>query len=95
MRSLQHRVDRLERRLVAGIKRREHETLRDVATLRAALFPFGHRQERALNIIPTLSRHGLSLLAEMRDAAGAHASQLIDPRKAPGPVSNAYEPTQS
>ena len=77
MQSLQHRVDRLERRLVAGVKRREHERLRDVATLRAALFPLGTRQERALNLIPLLSRHGLDLLPEMRDAAMAHAAALI------------------
>jgi uncharacterized protein YllA (UPF0747 family) len=78
MQSLQHRVDRLERRLVAGIKRREEDLLRDVATLRAALFPLGIRQERALNLIPILSRHGLALLPEMRDAALAHATSLIE-----------------
>ena len=77
MQSLQHRVDRLERRLVAGIKRREHETLRDVASLRAALYPAGTRQERALNVIPILGRQGLDLLPEMRDAASAHALALI------------------
>ncbi|MES2176479.1 MAG: bacillithiol biosynthesis BshC [Gemmatimonadota bacterium] len=75
--SLQHRVDRLERRLVAGIKRREQSLLQDVGTLRAALYPLGTRQERALNLIPMLSRHGLDLLDEMRDAAGAHAGALV------------------
>jgi uncharacterized protein YllA (UPF0747 family) len=78
MQSLQHRIDRLERRLVAGIKRREHALLRDVATLRAALYPLGKRQERALNLIPILSRHGVALLDEMRDAAAQHAQSLID-----------------
>lgn len=77
MQSLQHRMDRLERRLVAGIKRREHDQLRDVATLRAALYPRGTRQERALNLLPFLARHGLALLAEMRDAAAAHARSLV------------------
>jgi hypothetical protein len=75
--SLHHRVDRLERRLVAGIKRREHARLRDVATLRAALYPRGIRQERALNLVPMLSRHGLALLDEMREAARAHAVSLV------------------
>ena len=79
MQSLQHRVDRLERRLVAGIKRREHAQLREVATLRAALYPRGVRQERALNLLPTLARHGLGLLGEMRDAAGPHAQRLVVP----------------
>lgn len=77
MHSLQHRVDRLERRLVAGIKRREHQLLRDVAALRAALYPLGTRQERSLNLIPILGRQGLDLLSEMRDAASAHALALI------------------
>ena len=77
MQSLLHRVDRLERRLVAGVKRREHQLLRDVATLRAALHPMRTRQERALNLIPVLSRHGLALLSEMRDAAVPHAAALI------------------
>jgi uncharacterized protein YllA (UPF0747 family) len=77
MHSLQHRVDRLERRLVAGIKRREHDLLRDVATLRAALYPLGTRQERSLNLMPILGRQGLDLLSEMRDVASAHALGLI------------------
>ncbi|MEP6731954.1 MAG: bacillithiol biosynthesis BshC [bacterium] len=77
MQSLQHRVDRLERRLVAGIKRRETALLRDVGTLRGALYPHGTRQERALNLIPVLSRHGLGVLPEMRDAAREHAQALI------------------
>jgi uncharacterized protein YllA (UPF0747 family) len=79
MQSLQHRVDRLERRLIAGIKRRERRLLRDVATVRAALLPRGTRQERALNLIPTMSRHGLELLPEMRDAAATHARALVNP----------------
>ncbi|MEP7000867.1 MAG: bacillithiol biosynthesis BshC [bacterium] len=77
MQSLLHRADRLERRLVAGVKRREHDLLRDVATLRAALYPLRTRQERALNLIPILSRHGLDLLPEMRDAAAQHAARLV------------------
>ena len=77
MQSLLHRVDRLDRRLIAGIKRREHDRLRDVATLRAHLYPMNTRQERALNIVPTLSRHGVELLAEMGDAASAHGDALV------------------
>lgn len=80
MQSLLFRVDRLERRLVAGIKRREHQQLREVATLRAFLYPLNTRQERAMNLVPTLSRHGLELLGEMRDAASTHADSLIGAR---------------
>jgi len=77
--SLQHRVDRLERRLVAAIKRRESELMRDVATLRAALHPHGERQERVLNGVPLLARNGSQLLTEMCRAAGPHAAALVEP----------------
>jgi hypothetical protein len=76
--SMQHRVMRLERRLLAGIARREHARMRDLATARAALYPFAERQERALNLTPTLARHGIELLAEMRDAAGGHAARIVE-----------------
>jgi bacillithiol synthase len=72
-----HRVDRLERRLLAGVKRQEVSLMRDVATLRAALYPGGKRQERALNAIPILARNGLALLDEMRDAARPHAERIV------------------
>jgi bacillithiol synthase len=72
-----HRVDRLERRLLAGVKRQEVSLMRDVATLRAALYPGGKRQERALNAIPILARNGLALLDEMRDAARPHAECIV------------------
>jgi uncharacterized protein YllA (UPF0747 family) len=78
MASMQHRMMRLERRLLAGVARREHAKMRDLATARAALYPFAVRQERALNITPTLARHGIELLAEMRDAAGEHAARIVE-----------------
>jgi uncharacterized protein YllA (UPF0747 family) len=81
--SLEHRVDRLERRLLAGIKRRETTLMRDAATLRAALYPRGVRQERLLNAVPIFARHGLALLSEMREAAQAHGRVLVDRTPAP------------
>ena len=78
-RSLQHRLDRLDRRIVAAIKRRDAARMRDVATLRGALRPNGGRQERVLNAIPLLTRNGCELLADMRRAAGQHAALLVDP----------------
>jgi uncharacterized protein YllA (UPF0747 family) len=75
-------MDRLERRIVAAIKRRDGGRMRDVATLRAHLFPRGSRQERTLNFIPILARQGLGLLSEMRQAAGIHASSLVEPARA-------------
>jgi len=75
--TIQHRLDRLERRVVAAAKRREQETMTQVATARGALFPLGIRQERALNIIPILARHGTMVVDRMRDAARSHARGLV------------------
>jgi len=75
--AMQHRADRLERRLVAAVKRRETALMTDVSTLRAALRPRGGRQERILNPVPFLARHGLTLLDEMREAARPHADALV------------------
>jgi uncharacterized protein YllA (UPF0747 family) len=75
--SLQHRVDRLERRLLAGVARRESARMRDVGTARGALYPFGGRQERTLNLVPTLARHGLDLLGELHRAAAGHAEMIV------------------
>ncbi|NUR34745.1 MAG: bacillithiol biosynthesis BshC [Gemmatimonadaceae bacterium] len=74
---LHHRVDRLERRIVAALKRRESARMTDLATLRAALRPRGARQERTLNIIPLLARNGCELLTDMCRAAGPHAAALV------------------
>ena len=80
--SLQHRVDRLERRLLAGVARRESGRMRDLGTARAALYPFGGRQERTLNLIPTLARHGTEVLKEMHAAAAAYADEIVASRVA-------------
>ena len=74
-----HRLDRLERRLVAAMARRSAETARDVATARAALFPRRKPQERALNFLPMLARQGSPLLDGMITEAGRHAARLVAP----------------
>jgi hypothetical protein len=75
--SLQHRVDRLERRLLAGVARRESVRMRDLGTVRGALYPFGGRQERTLNLVPSLARHGMDLLGEIHRAAAGHAEAIV------------------
>ena len=70
-------ADRLERRILAAVKRREAETMLALATARASLNPLGMRQERALNFIPLLARYGPALIDDMRAAAGAHARYLL------------------
>src|SRR5687768_6618515 len=75
--SLQHRIDRLERRLLAGVARRETDRMRDLGTARGALYPFGGRQERTLNLIPILARHGMELMEEMHATAAVHADEIV------------------
>jgi uncharacterized protein YllA (UPF0747 family) len=75
--ALAQRTDRLERRLIAAVKSREAIAMRDLATARAALHPAGGRQERSLNLLPLLARHGPELLdrvqASIRPAMTAMA----------------------
>jgi uncharacterized protein YllA (UPF0747 family) len=72
-----HRVDRLERRLRAAARAREVEAVDDLAAVRAALMPEGQRQERRLNPVPMLARHGDLLLAQLKAGAAMHAGTLV------------------
>ncbi len=76
-RSAQHRLDRLERRVVAAVKRREHDTMVQIGTARGSLYPLGNRQERALNLIPIIARHGAVVIERMLDGARSHARGLV------------------
>jgi bacillithiol biosynthesis cysteine-adding enzyme BshC len=81
---LRHRVDRLERRYLAAVKRRESDLMQAVGTARGALFPLGVRQERALNVLPMLARHGPALWRAMLERAREHAALLLGAGDAPG-----------
>jgi uncharacterized protein YllA (UPF0747 family) len=76
-RSAGYKIDRLERRVLARVKRAQREGMTELATLRGALYPNGERQERALNMIPLLARHGPALFDAMRQAARKHADTLV------------------
>lgn len=75
--SIGHRLDRLERRVVAASKRRHESLVHDVHTAGAALFPLGRPQERVLNLMPMLARHGESLLEAMLSSAREYAASLV------------------
>jgi len=77
---LTQRLDRFERRVVAGVKRRETTLLRDVAFVRAALRPEGHSPERRLNLLPMLARFGSAIFDAMRQDARAYAERLVQGR---------------
>lgn len=76
-RELEHRLSRVERRLLAAVKRREADTARDVAMARAALYPAGSSPERVLSLVPTLARYGLGVLSAFRAQADVHARALV------------------
>lgn len=76
-RDILHRLERLERRIVAGVKRREASLMRDVAVARAAIRPLGQSPERVLSLLPALARYGPELLLAMRDSARVHATALV------------------
>ena len=75
--NVSHRIERLERRIVAAAKRRESATMRDIEIARTSLFPLGKPQERVLNFIPMLARHGAPLVAQMQALAGEHAATIL------------------
>lgn len=75
--ALSHRLDRFERRVIAGVKRRETALLRDVAFVRAALRPMGQSPERKLNLVPMLARFGLTIFDAIKRDARAYADQLV------------------
>ena len=72
------RLDRFERRVTAGVKRRELTLMRDVAYVRAALRPDGHSPERRLSLVPMLVRFGPSIFDAMRLDARAYVDRLVE-----------------
>jgi uncharacterized protein YllA (UPF0747 family) len=90
-RGLARRLDRLERRYLAAVKRHEVETMTDLRTAQAAMFPNGKRQERALNFLPFLARYGPAVVDEMRRLAAEHAVAVgqLPIGARPGPLAGA------
>lgn len=83
--ALAHRLDRLERRFVAAVKREEETLMTDLATARGYLFPHDARQERTLNFLPILARQGPALLEAMVAEARAHFDRFLEPADAATP----------
>jgi bacillithiol biosynthesis cysteine-adding enzyme BshC len=78
-RALAWRLERFNRRLRSGVRRRDTLLAADIGSLGGALFPSGVRQERMLNLIPFLAKYGCSVLERMLDAAREHARGLVRP----------------
>jgi uncharacterized protein YllA (UPF0747 family) len=75
-RNVVRRIDRLERRFTAAVKRRGNDALRDAAIARGALFPFGVAQERAVNFVPLLARYGDELMDRVAAEVRTHISMV-------------------
>ncbi|MEO7368509.1 MAG: bacillithiol biosynthesis BshC, partial [Gemmatimonadaceae bacterium] len=75
-RNVAHRVDRLERRYIAAVKRNGNEALREIAIARGALFPDGAPQERALNFIPFLARFGDEIVDSVTAEIDKHVASI-------------------
>jgi len=76
-RAMQHRLDRLGRRMVAAAKRRADETMTQIGTARGSLYPLGTRQERALNLLPLMARHGSVIVDRMLERARSYARSVV------------------
>jgi uncharacterized protein YllA (UPF0747 family) len=76
-RNLLHRVERLERRYAAGVKREGNTALHEIAAARASLYPFGTPQERILNGIPLMAKYGDELFDSVIPEVRAHAATLV------------------
>lgn len=76
-RNLLHRVERLERRYTAAVKREGNAALHEIAIARASLYPFGVPQERILNGIPLMARHGEELFDSVTPEVRAHVASLV------------------
>lgn len=75
-RNMLHRVERLERRFAAAVKRRGNAALHDITAARSSLFPLGVPQERALNGVPLLARYGKELFDSAMTEVEPHATSL-------------------
>lgn len=92
--NLMRRLDRFERRLIAGAKRQHSHTMTEIGTARGSLYPLGKPQERGLNFVPLLARYGSGLRDEMLIAATDHARILINGSSAPRGVLQDTEPVR-
>jgi bacillithiol synthase len=75
--SIAHRIERLERRVRAAVKRRDGAVMAEFATLRAALYPIGERQERVLSFVSMLAREGSALIDGARSGARIQSTALV------------------
>jgi uncharacterized protein YllA (UPF0747 family) len=72
---LSRRLDRVERRALASVKRRESDALGHVGRARGVLYPAGKPQERALNLVPLWARSGDAFLQAIRAETRRHAER--------------------
>ena len=72
-----HRTERLERRVLAASKRGLADALQRIGQAQSLLWPQGAPQERLVNPLPWLARHGTPLLEALQHACAEDAVQLV------------------
>ena len=81
--NLMRRLDRFERRLLAGAKRQHADVMTEIGTARGSLYPFGVPQERMLSFVPFIARYGPALQNDMLGEARRHAAGLTGSGRSP------------
>jgi uncharacterized protein YllA (UPF0747 family) len=61
-----------ERKIIRSIKRRDGESFQQLDRVLDSLRPNGVPQDRALNVLPFIARHGERFYAEVRQAIEVH-----------------------
>jgi uncharacterized protein YllA (UPF0747 family) len=76
--------EKLEKKLVAALRRSHETAITQVTRARQQLYPGGAPQERVISIVSFLARHGRGVLDLLYDAARQHARRLLEaPSTAP------------
>jgi len=72
-----HRATRLERRMLAAAKRSVADQLARVTKVRSLVWPHDSPQERVVNPLPWIARHGPPLLDALHAACAEDAATLV------------------
>ena len=70
-------TEKLEKKLVAAIRRSHETTIAQVTRARQQLYPGGVPQERVISTVSFLARHGRGVLDLLYEAARSHARRLL------------------
>lgn len=82
-RRMEFELGRVQRRYIRSLKRRHRDQLRQLDRARTALLPLDRPQERLLSVLDLVGRHGVPLLAAVRESAREHLAAALEGRSVP------------